>query len=139
MATRFFSSKEAPLSRKSIKLYGMRMQIEAGFRDQKSVRFGLGSDLHRTNKLYRLDILLLLATLAHWFSMMLGAVIDKAGKTGAFQANSTKKRRVVSWAFVGLRYFKKQSIKLRRRDYFGRTSLFRTGGSATRLEKYGCE
>lgn len=102
---------------KVLKLYGMRMQIEAGFRDQKSVRFGLGSDLHRTNKLNRLNILLLLATLAHWFSMMLGAVIDKAGKTGAFQANSTKNRRVVSWAFVGLRYFQKQSFKLRRRDY----------------------
>lgn len=109
---------------KVLKLYGMRMQIEAGFRDQKSVRFGLGSDLHRTNKLYRLDILLLLATLAHWFSMMLGAVIDKAGKTGAFQANSSKNRRVVSWAFVGLRYFKKQSIKLRRRDYLEGLAYF---------------
>ena len=102
----------------------MRMQIEAGFRDQKSVRFGLGSDLHRTNKLNRLDILLLLVTLAHWFSMMLGAVIDKAGKTGAFQANSTKNRRVVSWAFVGLRYFKKQSFKLRRRDYLEGLAYF---------------
>ncbi len=56
--------------------------------------------------------------------MMLGAVIDKAGKTGAFQANSTKKRRVVSWAFVGLRYFKKQSIKLRRRDYLAGLAYF---------------
>ncbi|WP_238937673.1 transposase, partial [Pseudoalteromonas sp. S16_S37] len=102
---------------KVIKLYSMRMQIEAGFRDQKSVRFGLGSDLHRTSKLNRLNILLLLATLAHWFSMILGAVIDKAGKTGAFQANSTKNRRVVSWAFVGLRYFNKQPFKLYKQDY----------------------
>ncbi|KZN48683.1 hypothetical protein N482_07565 [Pseudoalteromonas luteoviolacea NCIMB 1942] len=92
---------------KALKLYGMRMQIEAGFRDQKSVRFGLGSNLHRTTQLNRLNILLLLATLVHWFSMILGAVIDKAGKTRAFQTNTSKSRRVVSWACVGLRYFKK--------------------------------
>lgn len=110
---------------KVIKLYGMRMQIEAGFRDQKSVRFGLGSDLHRTSKLSRLNILLLIAVLAHWFTMMLGAVIDKAGKTGAFQANSTKSRRVVSWAFVGLRYCTKQPFQLRRRDYFEGFAYFK--------------
>ncbi|MFK3870204.1 hypothetical protein [Pseudoalteromonas rhizosphaerae] len=56
--------------------------------------------------------------------MMLGAVIDKAGKTGSFQANSSKSRRVVSWAFVGLRYFKKQSIKLHRRDYLEGLAYF---------------
>ncbi|WKD24799.1 hypothetical protein NDQ71_06940 [Pseudoalteromonas sp. KG3] len=30
----------------------------------------------------------------------------------------------MSWAFVGLRYFKKQSIKLRRRDYLAGLAYF---------------
>ncbi|WP_220496107.1 hypothetical protein, partial [Pseudoalteromonas sp. SG41-5] len=53
-----------------------------------------------------------------------GAVLEKGGKTGSFQANPSKRRQLVSWAFVGLRYFKKQSIKLHRRDYLEGLAYF---------------
>ncbi|QTL35390.1 IS4 family transposase [Pseudoalteromonas viridis] len=78
--------KRHNFTEKVIKLYSMRMQIEAGFRDQKSVRFGLGSDLHRTNKINRLDILLLLATLAHWFSI-------KDNRRGRFGTTKSHRNR----------------------------------------------
>ena len=52
---------------KIAKCYSSRMQIEESFRDQKSSRYGLGSDLHGTKSKSRLNILLLLAALANWF------------------------------------------------------------------------
>ncbi|TMO70061.1 hypothetical protein CWC19_02415 [Pseudoalteromonas aurantia] len=78
-------SKKTQFSRKKAQTIWYENADRGRVSRPKSVWFGLGSDLHRTNKLNRLNILLLLATLTHWFSMMLGAVIDKAGKTGALQ------------------------------------------------------
>ena len=84
---------------KIAKCYSSRMQIEESFRDQKSPRYGLGSDLHGTKSKSRLDILLLLAALANWFHYLMGAAGEIAGVHLRYQAN-TIKNRCVFWPKV---------------------------------------
>ncbi|TKB42927.1 IS4 family transposase, partial [Thalassotalea mangrovi] len=62
------------LASRIVKIYRMRMQIEEGFRDMKSRRFGLGFEYNKTTKTARLSILILLTTLTHWLLMILGSV-----------------------------------------------------------------
>jgi hypothetical protein len=82
-------------------LYKLRWQIEMMFRDQKCGRFGLGLDDIRTKQLHRARAYMLLAALAHFVAFVLGATAEKFGLAGAFQANTVKKRRVLSWPRLG--------------------------------------
>ncbi|WP_445427447.1 IS4 family transposase [Alishewanella sp. HL-SH05] len=102
---------------KIAKCYSSRMQIEESFRDQKSPRYGLGSDLHGTKSKSRLNILLLLAALANWFHYLMGAAGEIAGVHLRYQANTIKNRRVLALNFLGILLCNESKIPIRRHDY----------------------
>jgi len=63
------------IAKKVVQIYRLRMQIEEGFRDVKSHRFGLSLSYHRTYSVERLQILLLIATLALMVLWLLGMAV----------------------------------------------------------------
>ena len=82
-------------------LYRKRMQIEETFRDLKCHRWGLGLRYARSHSASRLEILLLigsLATLVHWIS---GLFVVETGQARTFQANTERRRPVLSVVFLG--------------------------------------
>ncbi len=89
-------------AKKVTRLYQLRMQIEEGFRDVKSHRFGLGLSYHRTSSVIRLQILLLLACLAMVVLWLLGLATIASGQHYQFQANSIRHKRVLSIVFIGM-------------------------------------
>lgn len=89
-------------AKKVTQLYRLRMQIEESFRDVKSPRFGLGLNYHRTASVMRLQILLLLASLAMMVLWLLGLATVISEQHYQFQANSVRHKRVLSVLFIGL-------------------------------------
>ena len=90
------------LSKQVVGIYRQRMQIEEGFRDMKSTRFGLGFEQNKSKKKSRLTILVLLTTLASVALILTGMVLFVSGKTGRFKAN-TEARQTLSFHTLGLR------------------------------------
>lgn len=89
------------LAKKVVKLYSTRMQIEEAFRDIKSYRFGTGLELNLTRDRERLQILMLIGMLATLVLWLLGTVVIMSGEARHYQANTEKKRRVLSALFLG--------------------------------------
>ena len=89
------------LAKRVVKLYRLRMQIEKGFRDMKSHRFGQGFEYNKTKNIKRLAILILLTTLTHWLLMLLGLAATLVNRHRRYQANSIKHARVLSLHFIG--------------------------------------
>jgi hypothetical protein len=89
-------------AKKVTRLYRLRMQIEEGFRDVKSHRFGLGLTYHRTASVMRLQMLLLLASLAMMVLWLLGLATVISEQHYQLQANSVRHKRVLSLLFIGL-------------------------------------
>lgn len=81
---------------KVVQLYTRRMEIEEGFRDIKSERFGFAFNLHGTRHARRIEILLLIAMLASFRLLTSGLALDKAGKAPAYQSNTRRSWRGVS-------------------------------------------
>ena len=102
----------ARLAQKVVNLYRLRMQIEEAFRDLKSLRFGLGLELHRSYQLQRLQVLLLIATLALLAAWILGKALERTGQHRHYQANSIKHRVVLSAIFLGLCVIDDHRVKL---------------------------
>lgn len=82
--------------------YARRMQIEETFRDAKSPRFGLAFSFGRSRSLKRLAVQLLLLALALAAALILGKHAERKRAHLAFQANSTKERRVLSLTRLGV-------------------------------------
>lgn len=91
------------LSRRVVKVYSARMQIEEAFRDIKSYRYGSGLELNLTRDQNRLQTLMLIGMLTTLVLWLLGTVVIMSGEARYYQANSEKKRRVLSALFLGLR------------------------------------
>jgi len=70
---------EALSARQLIGLYTRRMQIELAFRDLKSHRYGQGFEDSLTRKGSRIEILLLIQTLAAFASWLVGIACEKVG------------------------------------------------------------
>lgn len=104
------------LARDVVKLYRLRMQIEEAFRDLKSTRFGLSLELHRTYQVQRLQVLLLIATLALVVAWLLGKAMELTGQHRHYQANTVRSRTVLSTIFIGLRVIDDHRVTLRLRD-----------------------
>ena len=100
------------LAKAVVKYYKARMQIEESFRDVKSHRFGLGLNYHRTQHAKRLQVLLLIATLALMVLWILGQAIRLAKRHYAFQANSVRDRNVLSVIFIGIQMAQQTRIKI---------------------------
>lgn len=96
-------SQGQQLAKRVVKIYRLRMQIEEGFRDMKSRRFGQGFEFNKTTNMKRLAVLILLTTLAHWLLMVLGTMAKIENKHRQYQANSVKSVSVLSLQFIGRR------------------------------------
>jgi hypothetical protein len=81
--------------------YGLRMQIEQSFRDRKNYRHGWSSHLARTECSKRMSVLLLIAALASLAVQLVGLAAERYGVQRHFQANTVKKRRVLSFFVLG--------------------------------------
>lgn len=104
------------LAKKVVKIYRLRMQIEEGFRDIKSHRFGLGLTYHRTSSVNRLQVLLLIATLAIVVLWLLGMATVLRKKHYQFQANSIRNRKVLSIMFIGLQIINDTKTRVSKED-----------------------
>lgn len=100
------------LAKQVVKLYRLRMQVEEGFRDLKSHRFGLALNYHRTASVARLQVLLLIATLALTVLWLLGWAATIKQQHYQFQANSVRNKRVLSVIFIGLQMIHDTRIQL---------------------------
>ena len=81
-------------------VYALRMQIEEVFRDAKSHRFGLALRYARASSITRYSNLLLLAILAVFALVVAGRITERHQLHLGFQANTTRRRRVLSLAYA---------------------------------------
>ena len=96
------------VAKRVVKIYQCRMQIEEGFRDLKSSKYGFGFEQARSNKIERIENLLLIAMLASLVAWVVGWFAEKEKLHYQFQANSIKHRRVLSLFYLGCRIIKKK-------------------------------
>ena len=79
-------------TRALIRYYGKRWGIEAGFRDIKDMRFGMGLSSMHVSRPDRRDRLLLLSALAIAVLSLLGAAGERIGYDRWLKANTVKRR-----------------------------------------------
>jgi len=96
------------MAKRVVKIYKHRMQIEEGFRDLKSTKYGFGFEHTHSKNIMRLENLLLIAMLASIVAWIIGWQAEKEKLHYQFQANSIKNRRVLSLFFLGCRIIKKK-------------------------------
>jgi hypothetical protein len=108
--------KTLNLSKKIVKIYATRMQIEESFRDLKT---GLKMNSCGSRNSPRLQVLLLKALVAQYllFLLLLGLAVKAAGRHRRYQANSIKNRNVISNQFIGLRAYKDTQLKLLKKHW----------------------
>jgi len=99
-------------ARQIVGVYRKRMQIEEGFRDVKSLRFGFAFDLHRTRCPRRIEILLLIAALACYALYLAGLQAQTTGRSCRFQSNSVRHKTVLSLWRIGLEYLRRSPSDL---------------------------
>ena len=122
------------LAKKVVKLYSARMQIEEAFRDIKSYRFGTGLELNMTQEQKRLQILMLIGMLAILILWLLGTVVIMSGEARNYQANTEKKRRVLSVLFLGLRVANDQRFTLKESQVESAYHML-----LRQMKEHGCE
>lgn len=93
-----------------IKMYSFRMEIEEGFRDLKSSKFGFSFEKAHSTKIRRIQILLMIAMLAAFIAFFTGVITEKNKWHYQFQANTYKHKRVISLFYLGCRVIKKKII-----------------------------
>ena len=86
-----------------VRAYKTRMQIEEAFRDLKSERFGLGFEASRATQIQRIELLLLIAMMVVIVAWIIGLCVQAIGHQQRYQANTVRKRRVLSIVFLGRR------------------------------------
>lgn len=105
------------LAKRVVGIYKTRMQIEEGFRDMKSHRYGLGFDINLSKLKRRISVLVLLSTLANLVATLIGWTVASANKHRRYQANSVSNRRVLSYHFTGLRAFADKHLRLSKNEW----------------------
>uniref|UniRef100_UPI00352790E4 transposase n=1 Tax=Glaciecola sp. SC05 TaxID=1987355 RepID=UPI00352790E4 len=105
------------LAKKVVAIYRMRMQIEEEFRDIKSSLFGLGFEHHKSRRITRIAILILIATLASILANIIGLAMHIVGLHRRYQANTTSTRRVLSFHYLGLRGYVDKRLGLFVKQY----------------------
>lgn len=114
LATSLASS--STLAKRVVEFYTLRVQIEESFRDLKSTRFGLSLEHHLTYQVERLQVMLLIATLALMVAWLMGKATELTEQHWQYQANTVKKRKVLSTIFIGLRVIDDRRTTLTARD-----------------------
>jgi hypothetical protein len=100
------SSIETPKALLIIQAYGLRMQIEQNFRDNKNGNFGFGLEHSGTKDYMRLENLLLIALVATFIAFIIGLCAESIRLHWAFQANTVRNRRTLSLIYLGIRIWK---------------------------------
>ena len=90
-------------AKRVVSIYSRRMQIEEAFRDLKSERFGLGFEASRSKDIQRIAVLLLIALSALFVAWTLGTCVERTNQHRRFQANTERRRRVLSVIYLGRR------------------------------------
>lgn len=88
-------------AKRIVNLYRTRMQIEESFRDAKNHRFGWSFEDARSADCRRLRTLLLIAAIGMLAITLVGRCAEKLGLQRQHQANTVRKRRVLSHFFLG--------------------------------------
>lgn len=104
------------LAKKVVGLYSSRMEIEEAFRDLKSRRYGIGYEYNRTRDLERLQILLLLGSLALMVIWLMGKATELTQQHRQYQANSIRDRKVLSTIFLGRKVLNDKRVVLSASD-----------------------
>ena len=84
-----------------MQIYRQRMQIEEAFRDLKSERYGLGLAASHTRTAERLAILLFIGALALFVLWLAGHAAIQQHRHYSYQANTRKRRLVLSVVSLG--------------------------------------
>jgi hypothetical protein len=84
-----------------VAIYKLRMQIEQSFRDLKCHRWGWSLRHCRTRSRARLELLLLIASIAIVVQQLVGMAGESSGLSRRHQANTVRKRRVLSVFLLG--------------------------------------
>jgi hypothetical protein len=100
-------------SRQVARLYAKRMQIEETFRDLKCHRWGFGLCYSRCNDVRRLEALLLLAALATLVVWLVGLAARAQQLHRHLQANTERKREVLSTFFIGRELLRRPAHDMR--------------------------
>ena len=108
-------NKEA---KRIIAIYTKRMQIEEGFRDLKSSRYGFCFEQSKTYKPLRMEILLLIAMLAALAAFIIGIAAKERDLQYSFQANTVRNKNVLSIFFLGCQIIKNRRIKFTREELY---------------------
>lgn len=88
-------------AKKVVKIYRQRMQIEESFRDTKNSKLGISLEYANSRSAQRFDNLLLVAAMILFVLWSLGFASDKLNQQRLLQANTEKKRRVLSYIYLG--------------------------------------
>jgi hypothetical protein len=91
----------AGAARRVMKLYALRMKIEEAIRDTKDARWGFALRYARSRRAERMEVLLLLAALGTLACWLAGLAAEAKQWTRHFQANTMRRRAVLSTVFVG--------------------------------------
>jgi hypothetical protein len=105
------------LAKQAVAIYRTRMQIEEEFRDMKSRLYGLGFEHNKSRLQRRLEVLILIATLACLVALLIGLTVISAGLHRRYQANTTKMKRVLSFQFIGRRAVKDPQLTLLKQHF----------------------
>lgn len=98
-------------AREVVRLYSLRMQIEERYRDLKGGRWGLGLEYARSRSARRLEVLLLISTLATLVYWLAGLVAKAKGWMRHFQANTERREPVLSVFFLGLQSWRSHRLR----------------------------
>ena len=96
------------MEKRVIKIYKKRTQIEEGFRDLKSSRYGFSFEDSHSKKRERIEILLLIGSLASFIAWLIGWAMEKSKQHYQFQSNTVKTRRVLSLFYLGCQTVKRK-------------------------------
>jgi hypothetical protein len=99
-----------------IALYKKRMQIEEAFRDLKNSRNGFGLRHCRSFRVERLNIALLIASLAMLVLWIFGNAAKQKNIHYSYQANTEKRSSVLSVILIGWQVLIRDEVKFKRSE-----------------------
>jgi len=109
---------ESLSAKQAVEVYKTRMQIEESFRDNKNQRIGLSLKETRSQHPSRLEVLLLIVTLATLALWLIGSLAKQRGMERGYQANTVKTRAVLSLFNLGIQVLRKTGMPDAESDEF---------------------
>ena len=100
------------------RIYAQRIEIEETIRDLKSHRWGFALRYARTKRCERLQALLLIAALATLILWLLGLAASERQWDRHFQANTERRRSVLSTVFLGQELWRNHRLKVTLAELF---------------------